>query len=145
MLIKWKTCCTDCWAKSVYCSNTHQRISPRLAHILIFPDIFLTGIIFLQAHPQIVYYNCVKLHQYWFIRLGSRLRLREIWTAFRRGCAYEEYEQRLGGVALTRNMDNVYEGLRLRGIWTAFRRSCAYEKYGQRLGGVALTRNMDSV
>ena len=58
------------------------------------------------------------------------MRLRGIWTTFRRSCAYEEYEQRLGGVALTRNMDSVWEGLRLRETWTAFRRSCANEKYG---------------
>jgi len=35
--------------------------------------------LFLHAHPQAVYYNCVKFHQYRFIRLGV-VALRVIWT-----------------------------------------------------------------
>ena len=37
---------------------------------IISLDIFQTRIIYLHAHPQVMYYNFIKVHQYLFIRLG---------------------------------------------------------------------------
>ena len=40
---------------------------PQLKQIMNSLDIFQTAIVFLHAHPQVVYYNCVKFHQCQFI------------------------------------------------------------------------------
>ena len=46
----------------------------------------LPGIILLHAHPQVVYCNRVKFHQYWSIRKGGRVALTKHWTDERTGC-----------------------------------------------------------
>jgi len=48
---------------------------------MISLDTVWTGIILLHAHPQAVYYNCVKFHQLICLQgLDTRNMTQEIWT-----------------------------------------------------------------
>ena len=49
------------------------RNTPCTALLIISLDISQTGIILLYTHPQVVYYNLVKFHQYQFIPQGVLL------------------------------------------------------------------------
>ena len=69
----------ELWVKSPKC--------PCLAHNYL-PWFILTEIVFLHAHPQIVYYNCVKFHQH----------------QFERSCVYEMY----GQVTMMNKQDDSY-------------------------------------
>jgi len=45
-----------------------QTIPP--AQIIISLGIISTRIVLLQAHPQVIYCNCVKFHLYWLVCFG---------------------------------------------------------------------------
>ena len=70
----------ELWVKS-------PKDTPRLVHNYL-PWCILTEIVFLHAHPQIVYYNCVKFHQH----------------QFKWSCAYEMYKQ----VTMMNKQDDSY-------------------------------------
>jgi len=55
------------------CVSNNKGLPPFVQIVIslgLSPLMFWTEIVFLNTHPQAVYYNCVEFYQYqWFIRL----------------------------------------------------------------------------
>ena len=62
------------------------KITPCPTQIIISLNDSPTGIIFFCAHPQVVYYSCVKFHQHLFILLGRSCPVEVMCTLTKSNC-----------------------------------------------------------